>query len=202
MEIENRTIYIRDARIGDAAQIARFFLMAWPVESFLADNPGMTEDDFARYIEGFVKAEDTIYSYLNTIVAACEDENGNEVLCGAMNGYDGGLYEKMKAPIIESLKSIEPALSEDFAKVKETESGEFYFDSVGVSPMMRSRGIGKLLFSGMEEKAKREGHRTVGLIVDVAKPKAEALYRKIGFEFINEIDFLGNKMKHLQKNLF
>ena len=43
---------IRPAAKEDAAQIARLFMMAWPMESFLEMSPGMTEDDFAGIIEG------------------------------------------------------------------------------------------------------------------------------------------------------
>lgn len=88
-----------------------------------------------------------------------------------------------------------------FANLKETEAGEFYLDSVGVLPEYRGQGIATLLFEAQCERAASSGHKVAGLIVDVDKPKAEALYARLGFRYIDDKDFFGHTMKHLVRIL-
>ena len=193
-------IYVRDAVREDAPEAARMIVLAWPVEEFLKMNPGMTQEDFTRFIQAFVEADDNLYSYKYTSVAVLVSDDGTEKIVGAMNGYDGAMYRTLKQPvlnaILESFKS-----GGDFAETVETEAGEFYLDSVGVDPAMRSRGIGSMLFEAMTERAIKAGFDVVGLIVDEDKPKAEALYLRLGFQTVGFRDFLGHKMKHMQKVL-
>ena len=188
-------ITVRDCRKEDASAVARLIMMAWPVEEFLAMDPSMTEESFLDRIIKYVEADDTLYSYTNTIVAVA-----GETVCGAVTGYDGALYETLKRPVLEDLSSSGTP-PDSFAKIKETEEGEYYLDSIGVDPAMRSHGIGSRLFEAVLEKAHRLGFARAGLIVDFDKPKAEALYRRLGFEVVGTKDFFGHKMKHMQKAL-
>lgn len=189
-------IQVRPAEKNDSEAVARLLMMAWPMDSFLEMNPGMTEDDFALIIKSFVEAEDTLYSYRNTIVAVRGEE-----IAGAMNGYDGALYEMLKKPVTDDFRRRFPDSSSGFGLVKETEAGEFYLDSIGVNPAMRSMGIGSKLFSAMLERAAGLGFTKAGLIVDVDKPKAEALYLRLGFKTVGYRDFMGHPMKHMQIDL-
>lgn len=189
-------IQVRPAEKNDSEAVARLLMMAWPMDSFLEMNPGMTEDDFALIIKSFVEAEDTLYSYRNTIVAVRGEE-----IAGAMNGYDGALYEMLKKPVTDDFRRRFPDSSSGFGLVKETEAGEFYLDSIGVNPAMRSMGIGSRLFSAMLERAAGLGFTKAGLIVDVDKPKAEALYLRLGFKTVGYRDFMGHPMKHMQIDL-
>lgn len=189
-------VTVRPARKEDADAVARLFMMAWPMDSFLAMSPELDEDKFAEIISGYVQAEDTLYSYRNTMVA----EVGN-VIAGAMNGYDGADYDALKRPILEDFARRFPDSESDFGAVRETGAGEFYFDSIGVRPDMRSMGIGSKLFGAMTERARQAGFSRVGLIVDVEKPKAEALYLRLGFRFAGYKDFFGEKMKHLHMDI-
>ena len=189
-------IQVRPAEKNDSEAVARLLMMAWPMDSFLEMNPGMTEDDFALIIKSFVEAEDTLYSYRNTIVAVRGEE-----IAGAMNGYDGALYEMLKKPVTDDFRRRFPDSSSGFGLVKETQAGEFYLDSIGVNPAMRSMGIGSRLFSAMLERAAGLGFTKAGLIVDVDKPKAEALYLRLGFKTVGCRDFMGHPMKHMQIDL-
>ena len=87
------------------------------------------------------------------------------------------------------------------AKPKETKAGEFYLDSVGVLEEYRGRGIASKLFAAQLERAKVLGHKVAGLIVDVDKPQAEALYTRLGFTYLDDKDFFGHMMKHMVINL-
>ena len=176
-------IYVRDAVREDAPDVAGMIVLAWPVEEFLKMNPGMTQEDFTRFIQKFVEADDNLYSYLHTAVAVLAADDGTEKIVGAMNGYDGALYRTLKQPILDAMKASFRS-SGDFSSVVETEAGEFYLDSVGVDPSMRSRGIGSMLFESMTDRAAKAGFDVVGLIVDEDKPKAEALYIRLGFRTV------------------
>jgi ribosomal protein S18 acetylase RimI-like enzyme len=88
-----------------------------------------------------------------------------------------------------------------FAKLKETEAGEFYLDSVGVLPEYRGRGIASRIIEAQCQRAASLGHKVAGLIVDVDKPQAEALYARLGFTYLDDKDFFGHTMKHMVRNL-
>lgn len=193
-------VAIRDARKEDAAGIAAMIVYAWPVEEFLKMKEGLTAEEFTDLIRVFAEAEDTLYSYRYTKVAVVPSEDGGERIVGAMNGYDGAMYRTLKQPILDTMIR-EFGSAGDFSEVVETEAGEFYLDSIGVDPGARSMGIGSKLFQAMLEKASAEGFRVAGLIVDEDKPKAEALYLRLGFTTVGYRDFLGHRMKHMQINL-
>ena len=79
----------------------------------------------------------------------------------------------------------------------ETDSSEFYLDSLAVFPEYRGRGIGAKLILAVKEKAFNEYNKNLGLLVDFENPDAERLYQSVGFERADVKDFLGHKMWHL-----
>ena len=183
-------IIIRKAKQEEAAQIAELFLLAWPVDQMAASS-GITPEELHESVTSFSARRDTIYSYENTFVAEIDNK-----IVGAICGYDGADYQKLKQPIVDMLGN-----DSAFAKLKETEAGEFYLDSVGVLTEYRGRGIASELFAAQIERAASLGHDAVGLIVDIDKPKAEALYVRLGFRHVGYRDFFGHQMKHMIKNL-
>ena len=80
----------------------------------------------------------------------------------------------------------------------ETEAGEFYLDSLAVSSSFRGKGIAKQLLAAAIEKARELGIPKVGLLVDKGNPRAEKLYTKVGFEYVNDTVWGGHGMRHLQ----
>ena len=183
-------IIIRQARKEEASQIAELFMMAWPVDEILESN-AIAYDRLHESISLIAASEDTVYSYENTLVAEMDGK-----VAGAMCAYDGADYQRLKQPIVDVLG---PDCG--FAKMKETEAGEFYLDSVGVLPEYRGRGIASMLFEAQCERAASLGHKVAGLIVDVDKPQAEALYARLGFVYLDDKDFFGHTMKHMVKHL-
>ena len=183
-------VIIRQARKEEASQIAELFMLAWPVDEILESN-GLTCEQLHISITLIAANEETIYSYENTIVA---EINGK--VAGAMCAYDGADYRRLKQPIVD-------ALGPDcgFAKMKETEAGEFYLDSVGVLPEYRGRGIASRIIDAQCKRAAALGHGAAGLIVDVDKPQAEALYTRLGFVHLDDKDFFGHAMKHMVRQL-
>ena len=181
---------IRRARKEEAAQIAELFMLAWPVEEIMKSN-GLTYEQLHESMIAIATTEETIYSYENTIVAEVDG-----MVVGAMCAYDGADYQRLKQPIVDILGA-----DSGFAQLKETEAGEFYLDSVGVFPEYRGRGIASCLFEAQCERAASLGHKVAGLIVDVDKPQAEALYARLGFTYLDDKDFFGHAMKHMVRNL-
>ncbi len=183
-------IIIRKANKEEAQQIAELFLLAWPVDEILESN-AISYDQLFESITLIAAAEETIYSYENTLVAEIDGK-----VVGAMCGYDGADYQRLKQPIVDTLGP-----DSGFAQLKETEAGEFYLDSVGVLPEYRGKGIASRLFEAQCERAASLGHKVAGLIVDVDKPQAEALYARLGFVYLDDKDFFGHTMKHMVKTL-
>ena len=191
-----RTLIIREARKEEAARIAQLFLLAWPVEE-MAQAGGITAEMLLEAVTGFAEREDTIYSYTKTFVAEVDGSGvGAGLVVGAMCGYDGADYQALKQPIVD-------ILGEDsaFAQLRETEAGEYYLDSVGVLPQWRGQGIASRLFEAHFKRAASLGHKAAGLIVDVDKPKAEALYARLGFKHVGFKNFFGHEMKHMVREL-
>jgi predicted GNAT family acetyltransferase len=187
---EIMNIVIRQARKEEAVHIAELFMFAWPVDEILESNQ-MTYDQLHESITLIASREDTIYSYANTLVA---DIDGKVV--GAICAYDGADYQRFKQPVVDALGP-----DSGFAQLKETDEGEFYLDSVGVLPEYRGKGIASRLFEAQCERALSLGHRVAGLIVDVDKPQAEALYARLGFVYLDDKDFFGHTMKHMVRQL-
>lgn len=183
-------IIVRQARKEEASLIAELFMLAWPVDEILESN-GITYDQLHESITSVASSEETIYSYENTLVA---EVDGNVV--GAICAYDGADYQRLKQPVMDTLGP-----DSGFARLKETEEGEFYLDSVGVLPEYRGRGIASRLFEAQCERAASLGHKVAGLIVDVDKPQAEALYARLGFAYLDDKDFFGHTMKHMVRQL-
>ena len=183
-------ISIRKARREEASKIAELFMLAWPVDEIIESN-GITYLQLHESMTTIAASEQTIYSYENTYVAEVDGK-----IVGAMCAYDGADYQRLKQPIVDILGP-----DSGFAQLKETEEGEFYLDSVGVLEKYRNKGIGSKLFAAQIERARSLGHKVVGLIVDVDKPQAEALYTRLGFRHLDNKDFFGHPMKHMVINL-
>ena len=179
-------IIIRPAYKYDGSQIAELFMLAWPVNEILESN-GITYEQLHESMTEVASSEQTIYSYENTFVAEVDGK-----IVGAMCAYDGADYRRLKQPIVDVLGP-----DSGFAQLKETEEGEFYLDSVGVLQEYRGKGIASKLFAAQIERGRSLGHKVAGLIVDIDKPKAEALYTRLGFRHIDNKDFFGHPMKHM-----
>ena len=183
-------VIIRQALKEEASQITELFMLAWPVDEILESND-LTHEQLHESITMVSASEETIYSFENTLVAEVDGK-----VVGAMCAYDGADYQRLKQPLVDNLG---PDCG--FAKMKETEAGEFYLDSVGVLPEFRGRGIASRMIEAQCERAASLGHKVAGLIVDIDKPQVEALYSRLGFRYLDDKDFFGHTMKHMIKRL-
>ena len=179
MKAEN--IKIREAVGADAPLVGKVVLMALHYDE---------THPFAPIFARLAACEVSQYSYRNALVAEVDG-----VAVGAIIGYDGASLYELRKPLLELMR-------ETFGGVREiedeTSAGEFYLDSLAVLPQWRGRGVGGALLSAARDRAFAAGYERVGLIVDFANPRAEALYNSLGFERVNATKFLGHDMWHLQ----
>lgn len=154
--------------------------------------PGHTLEEFEVVMRDLVLSDDSQYSYRNAVVAI-DDDGG---LCGACVSYDGADLHKLRRPFIKAMKE---RFGQDFSKMDdETAAGELYADSLAVVEGRRGQGIATRLLNAVVDKAKDKGMETVGLLVDKGNPKAERLYARLGFEYVNDSSWGGHPMRHLQ----
>lgn len=192
----NNDITLRPGRPEDAPQIARLITMAMTDECcrhFYGEHN--TADDFLRLMTRLASERGTQYSYENTICAT----DGDGRIVGISVSYDGArLYELRQAFIDGALREF----GLDHSAISpETQAGELYLDSLAVLPEYRGHGIATMLLEATAEKARRTGIGPVGLLVDKGNPKAERLYNKVGFRYVDDSDWGGHEMRHLQRNI-
>ena len=183
------TITIRPATFADVPAVAKFIAMAIGDEFSLKNYCG---ENYLKVLEEIAQADNTQYSFKNSLVAEAEG-----IVVGAIVGYDGAKLLELRTEtfaIIKKHLGITPNME------PETEIGEFYLDSIAVLPEYRGRGVAKNLILTLCNKAFSEGHKNVGLLVDIENTNAEKLYHSLGFVRVNQKSFLGHKMWHLQKN--
>lgn len=180
---------IRKATIEDSNIISEHLFLA--MEDILYEFIGVKDSKKAReFLLYFVRKENNQYSFQNCLVA--ESTFGIE---GSINIYDGAKLEMLREPIIQYIKKH---FNTNFNPENETQQGEYYIDSFGVSTNRQGKGVGtKLLQFVIETYSNNQ--QTLGLLVDEENPKAEKLYLNLGFEIVGRKVLAGKKMKHLQR---
>ena len=187
---------IENARATQARDIARLIMEAMNHEccQYFAGERH-TLQDFEDLMTRLVERDDSQYSYRNTLVAVGEEQQ----VAGICVAYDGKDLRRLRKAFVEGAME---AFGRDFSGMDdETGEGEFYIDSLCVSKTYRHQGIATQLLKATVEKARKANAAAVGLLVDQGNPKAEALYRRIGFSYQNDASWGGHPMRHLQIRL-
>lgn len=151
--------------------------------------------DFHRMMTRLVEMEDSQYSYRNTLAAI----TSNGILAGICVAYDGGQLHRLRRRFYEA--ALEAFGIDYTGMADETEEGEFYIDSLAVSSNFRGKGFATQLLKAAIEKGQQLGFHAIGLLVDKGNPRAEELYTRLGFEYVNDATWGGHPMKHLQYRL-
>lgn len=183
---------IRKANPADAATVVPILFQAMQEVAFKL--AGTTNEAVVRPIfEHFFREPGNQYSYENTLVY--EDEKG---IGGIIVGYDGARLEALRAPVFAY---IEAQLGHSYQPGDETGPGEYYLDSIAVTPASQGKGIGRRLIVAAEDRAREEGHQRTGLLVSDENPDAQRLYERLGYVVQEVITFSGGKYLHLVKTL-
>ena len=180
---------IIEATQQHAPVIANLIMMAMTDECCLnLAGEGRTVADFARLMNQLTAADNTQYSYRNTLLAVTDEGE----VAGAIVSYDGAKLHELREAFIEGARrefGVDHSGMDD-----ETAAGEWYLDSLAVFPQFRGQGIAHQLLSA----AAHHG-LPAALLVDKGNPKAERLYRSIGFEYVEDAMWGGHEMRRLRK---
>lgn len=158
-------------------------------------------DDFRRMMERLVAMDDSQYSWRNTLVAvddeAADVDLASAPVAGAIVGYDGADLHRLRRRFQEAALAD---LGMDYSVMDdETCAGEFYIDSLAVFEDYRGRGIATMLLRAMIAHA-ASLKLPAALLVDKGNPRAEKLYRSIGFAYCDDSVWGGHEMRHLRFN--
>ncbi len=180
---------VRRATMEDSYLIATYLLLAMEdiVYKFIGERDYQKAKRFLAY---FAERENNQYSYQNCWVA--EDEGK---VVAAANIYDGARLVELRMPIVQYLKI---QFNMDFIPEDETQSGEYYIDTLGVNPNQQGKGIGSRMLQFMIDEYVNKQHQTLGLLVDEENPAAKKLYLKLGFRPVGTKVLVGKSMEHLQ----
>jgi ribosomal protein S18 acetylase RimI-like enzyme len=184
-------VNIRKATHTDASEIAVLLLLA--MEDIIYHFIGSKDYVKARnFVFRFVQMKDNQYSYQNCWVADIDNR-----VVAALNIYDGTDLAKLRQPVLDYIREYYQA---DFEPEDETQAGEYYIDSLGVSEDVQGQGIGtQLLQHIIDLDAIQEG-QVLGLLVDEENPTAKKLYVKLGFVSVGKLLLFGKKMERMQFN--
>lgn len=163
---------IRKAKQGDAAFVAWTVLTALDKDSSdLGKATDVCSDDFG------------LYSWKNALIA---EENGKPI--GCIISYPGDKYLQFREYTWPKFwTDIDPDLMKN--TLHETESGEYYLDSMAILPEYRGKAIGKKLMLAAIEHGMELGYERFALIVDVDKPHLQDYYSQLGFKDAGPILF-------------
>ena len=192
-------IRIRKASIDDVAYIADGIFKAFLLEdNVIVSEYGVGEGSAslrAKWMEVLTEVcaqADTHYSYKNTFIA--ELDGG---IAGMMIAVDGKNYRFQREKMYPQLKSLFDVVFGNGWEDMEDEAkqGEYYIDSLSVSPTYRSRGIGSALIAHAKIQAQTLGIDRVTLAVEPMN-SAKTLYQRMNFRYEREITIF-NEVYHL-----
>ncbi len=184
---------IRKASPKDFRQVAPLIVQAM---EDLACTFANTKDPKKTYplFEYFFQQPENQYSFENTMVY--EDKG---VIAGSIIAYDGGMLPKYREPFLQYIATNYSVT--DLVIENETMKGELYIDTISVYPSHQGKGIGKKLLDAIQTKARAEGHKKIGLLVDLNNPSAKKLYSALGYESIGSKQLGNGVYEHLQLKL-
>jgi len=180
---------IRKAKPEDSEAIATYILLAMEdiIYKFIGEK---SLEKAKQFLINLISKRANQYSYENCWVIEIENEVVAVVIV-----YDGAKLQELRKPVAKEIKSM---FNRDFNPENETEAGEYYIDSIGVSPNQQGKGLGSKLFQFLIDEYVYKRNETLGLLVDKDNPNAKKLYLKLGFEIVGEKTLAGKKMEHLQ----
>ena len=186
--IESDKIQISPATPSDASFIALVVVEALGDVVMGRTGDSFTPEELLRLqlLEKAILEDDTLYSYRNTIIA--KDSEGSPL--GAIVSYVGKDYQAMRQRTFSMLQEIihfDTATMDD-----ETGPGEYYLDSLSVSPQARGKGIGSRLLLAAVSRAGELGLPAT-LACDPSNERARTLYESLGFRHDGELFIFGHQ---------
>lgn len=180
---------IRKAIPQDAEAIASCLLLAMDtiVYEFIGRNDAK---EALKFMSHFIGQTQNQYAFSNCWVA-----QENERIIAAINIYNGAELKTLRQPILDY---ISETYNRELYLEDETQEGEFYIDTLGVTLDQQGKGTGSKLLKFIIDKIVIEEQKTLGLLVDHDNPKAKSLYLKLGFKSVGEKKLVGKSLTHMQ----
>lgn len=178
MERQNPiNLIFRKATIEDAPFVATVMMEA--VEIPMMEDKRTPED----HLVSICQRTDTLYSWQNATIAEVDG-----VIAGGLIAYEGEGYHDVK---VRTFAHVKDFVTFDVDKMDdETQSGEYYLDSLAVLPEWRGKGVGSsLLMRGIEIAQSK--NLTPVLACDPDNTRAFELYRNLGFESTGKLFIFG-----------
>lgn len=179
---------LRHATREDAPFIALVVIEALGENIMERAHAGSIGDEERRKLElvaGVIRRDDTLYSWRHTLMA--EDTDGTPL--GAIVAYPGDDYVKMRTRTFALLDEL---ITFDVASMDaETVPGEYYLDSLAVSPAARGKGIGKLLLCAARDEAFAMSRPAI-LACAPENVNAKIMYEAMGFRQDGELFIFGH----------
>lgn len=186
---------IRKARKSDAPDIARAIITA--VGEEITMHFAGTEERrplVARLFTELAEAEDSQYSYRNSLVAETDDGKN----AGVIVAYDGARLHELRRAFIRKAAAILEFEIDETKMHDETSPDEIYLDSLAVWPEYQRQGLARRLIAAAGE-AHKDSEKPLGLLCEPENLNAFALYQKLGFKKSGMRYFAGTMMHHMVK---
>ena len=182
MSTSSSALTFRPATATDASFIARHVLEALHWEMY---KEPLNEQQLAAWRELTAVAQQPglLYSYQHATIALMDGE-----AAGLLVAYDGADYHRMRRDTFALISAFSGTEVEVMAD--ETQSGEYYIDSLAVAPRFRRCGVGRALLEQAVAQVQHL-HLSPTLLVDPDNPRAQQLYASVGFEREGEIFAFG-----------
>lgn len=138
--------------------------------------------------------KDVLYSYENTLIAEVDGER-----VGIMISYDGALYSTLR---VKTFSEVGRSMNCDFSNMAdEAKAGEYYLDTLAVSPDMRRKGIGRALLTAAIERGRESGIEKATLLVSPKNTPALRLYSSLGFKPTRMVHAFDHNYLHMERSL-
>ncbi len=140
--------------------------------------------------------KDYRYGYPQTFVHV-----GEAGVDGILVGYPHAAEAHIDDAFAPLLPELGMAPDQELFPDTETAAGEWYVDTLAVAPSAQGHGVGTALLTGVEALLRARGERLLSLNVDQTNPRAEQLYRKVGYTKAGELMIGSHRYNHMVKAL-
>lgn len=185
---------IRKATISDSPFIALVVVEALGDDIMERSEGTLSEQDNHRLalLADVICRDNTLYSWRHTLIA--EDTDGTPL--GAIVAYPGDNYMEMRTNTFSLLREL---ISFDVESMDaEARPGEYYLDSLAVTPHARGRGIARQLLLSAIDEAKEQSRPAI-LACEPNNLGAKALYESLGFRHDGDLFIFGHHYLRMER---
>ncbi len=156
-----------------------------------------------KELESEALSSNSILFYANCNIFEKDDE-----VAGVVSFYKGEL-DKILTQNLTNLTDKYDTSTESHKPQSTVESSTdgiipkgIYLSMVSVLPKFQGQKLGQELIKSVENSAKEKGFDRVSIKVDMYNPRAEELYKRLGYKYIDEYIANGVTLKYLEKMLY